>query len=66
MKKFLTDVAVYGTIKRLRSDKGGEFTSEQFKSLLIKNKIKQEISGPNSPLQNGLLRDLGDLFLIWQ
>ena len=41
MEKFLADVAVYGTVKRLRCDNGGEFTSEQFKSLLVKNKIKQ-------------------------
>ena len=28
IEKFLADVAVYGTVKRLRSDNGGEFTSD--------------------------------------
>ena len=37
----------------MRSDNGTEFTSEDFKSLLIKNRIKQEFSAPYSPHQNG-------------
>ncbi len=53
MQKFLADVAAYGTVKRLRCDNGGEFTSEKFKALLVENKIKQEFSAPNSPHQNG-------------
>eukprot|EP00795_Rhopilema_esculentum_P002680 gene2680-888_t len=53
MEKFLADVAVYGTVKRMRCDNGGEFTSEKFKQLLIENKIKQEMSAPYSPHQNG-------------
>eukprot|EP00795_Rhopilema_esculentum_P009995 gene9995-18622_t len=53
MEKFLADVAVYGTVKRMRCDNGGEFTSVKFKQLLIENKIKQEMSAPYSPHQNG-------------
>ena len=53
MKKFLGDVSVYGTVKRLRCDNGGEFTSKDFKALLIQKKIRQEFSAPNSPHQNG-------------
>ena len=53
LKKFLADSAPYGTIKRLRSDNGTEFTNNQFESLLIENKIKHEFSSPHSPHQNG-------------
>ena len=67
-EKFLADVAPYGKVKtlsfhedifpsgetkRLRSDNGGEFISQEFSDLLIKNKIKHEKSSPYSPHQNG-------------
>ena len=52
-KRFLADVAPWGTIKRLRSDNGTEYTSESFKSLMIDNSIRQEFSAPYSPHQNG-------------
>ena len=52
-KKFLADSAPYGNVKRLRSDNGGEFISNKFKSLLSENKIKHETSAPYSPHQNG-------------
>ncbi|KAL7641208.1 UNVERIFIED_CONTAM: hypothetical protein RMT77_008346 [Armadillidium vulgare] len=52
-EKFLADISPYGTVKRLRSVNGTEFTSGDFKSLLIKNRIKQEFSAPYSPHQNG-------------
>lgn len=34
------DTAPYGEVKYIRSDNGGEFISQKFKSLLEKNKIK--------------------------
>ena len=37
----LADVRPYGDVKCVRSDGGGEFTSEVFNSLLTKNRIKQ-------------------------
>ena len=37
----------------IRSDNGGEFISQKFKSLLEKNKIKSEMSAPYSACQNG-------------
>ena len=52
-EKFLADMSPYGKIKRFRCDNGSEFTSENFRSLLIENHIKQEFSAPYSPHQNG-------------
>ena len=52
-KKFLADSAPFGTVKRLRSDNGGEFVSGRFKALLSDNKIKHETSAPYFPHQNG-------------
>ena len=51
--RFITDVAPYGRVKRLRSDNGGEFISREFKELMLENKIKHETSAPRSPHQNG-------------
>ena len=53
LNKFLADSAPCGTVKRMRCDNGGEFISQEFKDSLIKNKIKQEPSCPDSPHQNG-------------
>ena len=52
-KTFLADIAPYGRVKRLRSDRGGEFTSKEFKKLLVDHEIKHEMSAPMSPHQNG-------------
>lgn len=52
-KRFIADVAPYGTVKRLRSDNGGEFVSREFKKIMLENKIKHETSAPRSPHQNG-------------
>jgi hypothetical protein len=52
-KQYLADIAPYGSIKRLRSDNGGEFLSGEFKKVMIDNKIKHETSAPRSPHQNG-------------
>ena len=53
-EKFLADIAPYGSVKCIRSDNGTEFTSREFKTLLRKNKIRQETSCPYSPHQNGI------------
>ena len=50
-EKYLTDVAPFGNIKRMRFDSATEFRSSNFRSLLIRNKIRQEFCSPYSPLQ---------------
>ena len=52
-QKFLADVALFGKIKRIRTDNGTEFKSKNFESLLRKNLIRHETSAPYSPHQNG-------------
>ena len=52
-ERFIADSSSYGTIKRFWTDNGTEFTSAEFKSLLIKRSIKHEKSAPYSPHQNG-------------
>ena len=52
-KKFLADTAPYCKVKRIRSDKGDEFSNKQFRSLLRENTIKYETSLHYSPHQNG-------------
>ena len=52
-EKYLADITPYGTVKRIRTDNGGEFISKQFDLIVIKNKIKHEKSAPHSPHQNG-------------
>ena len=52
-EKFLADSTPFGQVKCIRSDNGSEFTSNAFKTLLVKNKIKHETSAPYSPHQNG-------------
>ena len=52
-EKFLADVRPHGEVKCIRSDEGGEFTSQIFETLLTKNRIKHEFSAPYSPHQNG-------------
>jgi hypothetical protein len=41
-------------IKVLRSDNGGEFSSEEFKTFCIEVGIKRELSTPYNPQQNGV------------
>ena len=52
-EQFLADTSPYGKVKRLRSDNGGEYINEEFRSLMLKNQIKHEQSAPYSPHQNG-------------
>lgn len=52
-KRFLADASPYGTVKSIRSDNGTEFTSGEFRSLMQERGIKQEMSAPYSPHQNG-------------
>ena len=42
-------------IKTLRSDKGGEFTSEDFSKHCLEHGIKRQLTTPYSPHQNGVV-----------
>ena len=37
------------------SDRGGEFTSEEFKSFCDKSGIKKQLTAPYTPQQNGVV-----------
>ena len=41
-------------IKALRSDRGGEYISQEFKEYLVKNGIVQHLTSPYTPQQNGV------------
>ena len=53
LEKFLADSAPYGEIKRFRRDNALEFISVDFEKVLIRNKIKSELSCYYSAHQNG-------------
>ncbi|TYK05470.1 Retrovirus-related Pol polyprotein from transposon TNT 1-94 [Cucumis melo var. makuwa] len=42
-------------IKALRSDRGGEFTSNEFKTFYTENKIRRPMTVPFTPQQNGVV-----------
>ncbi|CAM1304163.1 Uncharacterised protein r2_g1403 [Pycnogonum litorale] len=52
-RRFLADIAPYGSVGRIRTDNGTEFTGSNFQSVLLEHKIKHEMSAPYSPHQNG-------------
>jgi len=52
-EKFLADCAPIAKVKRIRTDNGTDFTSDDFRSLMLKHGIKHEKSAPYSPHQNG-------------
>ena len=45
-ERFLADSAPLGNVKRIRSDNDTEFTSNEFKPLLTKNRIRHATSAP--------------------
>ena len=52
-QQFISDSAPYGIIKRIRSDNGKEYVSQEFQNIVLDNKIKHEFSAPYSAHQNG-------------
>ena len=42
-------------MKYLRSDRGGEFTSNEFEMFCNDRGIKRQTSAPRTPLQNGIV-----------
>jgi hypothetical protein len=67
LSKFLADVSPIGkvgnllnllpeaVVKKLRSDNGGEFMGEEFKTILLQHNIRHEQCSPYSPHQNGVV-----------
>ena len=53
LKQYIADHAPFGTTKKLRSDRGTEFTSNIFQQILLDRGIKFETSSPYSQFQNG-------------
>ena len=53
LEQFLADSAPHGVVKRTRTDNANEYVSEEYKQILVKNKIKMTTSCPHSPHQNG-------------
>ncbi len=54
-KKYIAAIVPYGTVKRMRTDNGGEFVCREFRDLMIGNQIKHELPSPESPHQNGTM-----------
>jgi transposase InsO family protein len=52
--KALVENIYENEIKILRSNNGGEFTSDEFEAFYIEVGIKREISAPYNPQQNGV------------
>ena len=68
---FYNEISPSGGVVRLRSENGGEYSSQEFVDLLLKHGINHELSCPNSPHQNGTaerswrtLFDMGRSMLI--
>ena len=52
-QQYLADISVHGSVRRLRTDNGSEYTAEVFQDLMRERCIKHEFSAPHSPHQNG-------------
>ena len=50
----LVEKSLGRSVKCLRTDNGGEFTSDEFKGYLKDNGIKHDLTIPKSPQQNGV------------
>ena len=55
LEKFLADCAPFGTVKRMRSDGGGEFIGKDFEGVLRERGIAHQDSAPYYPHQNGTI-----------
>ncbi|MHB1946432.1 MAG: reverse transcriptase domain-containing protein, partial [Metallibacterium sp.] len=53
LSKFKQFIVDYGKPALLRTDNGGEYTSEEFKKFCLENRIRRETTIPRTPEQNG-------------
>ena len=53
--KILAETEKGVKMKTLRSDRDGEFTSEEFSSYCLEHGIKRQLTAPYSPQQNGVV-----------
>ena len=53
--KALTKNQIRKILKAVRSDRGGEFSSQKFKEFYDKHGIKREYTIPRTPQQNGVV-----------
>lgn len=53
-RMYLSDISPYGKVKIIRTDNGGEFTSDDYENLLINEGIKHEKTCSYSLHQNGI------------
>jgi len=53
--KALTENQIDKRLKAVRSDRGGEFMSSDFKEFCVKHGIKREYTIPTTPQQNGVV-----------
>ena len=53
--KSLAETEMGMKIKTLRSDRGGEFTSDEFTKYFLEHGIKRQLTAPYSPQQNGVV-----------
>ena len=53
--KIAAEVESEEKLKALRTDRGGEFTSNEFKSYCEKHGIKRYLTAPYTPQQNGVI-----------
>ena len=51
----MVESKVGSKIQCLRTDNGGEYISDEFLSYLIQCKIRQQLTCPNTPQQNGVV-----------
>jgi len=52
--KALVEKELGKKIKALRSNNGGEYVSQEFKDFYVAEGIKQELTTPHNPQQNGV------------
>ena len=65
MKQFIADHTVYGQIRKVWTDNGTEFLSNDFKDIMLDKNIRHEKSCPYSPHQMGHIeRCWGTLFAM--